>query len=120
VPQEPYNDSSRDWQGFLRFLARKETKGLPGFRLSKGRVEGNTIRVTCPNYLVQRMEDPQRYKKLLSLAREYFGREVEVELECENNSASGAADLKSRVMNDPAVQDVLQQFQAKVVEIKKR
>jgi len=120
VSGEASSEPKRDWQGFLRFLARKETQGLPGFRLSKGRMEGDTIRVTCPNYLVQRMQEPERYQKLLSLAREYFGREVSLELECENGSTSGASDLKSRVMNDPAVQDVLQQFQAKVVEIRKR
>jgi DNA polymerase-3 subunit gamma/tau len=127
APPEPSSEaeatsgSHKDWQGFLSFLARKETQGLPGFRLSKGRVEGNTVRVTCPNYLVKRMEDPERYQKLLDLAREYFGWEVNLELECENTSSSGGSrDLKSRVMNDPKVQNVMQQFQAKVVEIKRR
>ncbi len=115
----PPADSRRDWQGFLQFMSRKETKGLPGFRLSKGKIEGNTVRVTCPNYLVKRMQDRERYQRLLDLVREYFGREVDLELQCENNS-SNTSDLKARVMNDPVVQNVLQQFQAKVVEIRKR
>ncbi|MCF8030649.1 MAG: DNA polymerase III subunit gamma/tau [Desulfohalobiaceae bacterium] len=109
-----------DWNGFLRFLAQKETQGLPGFRLSKGRVEGDTVRVTCPNYLVQRMKEPDRYNRLLGLVREYFGRELSLELECENGNSQGTADLRSKVMNDPTVQNVMQQFQAEVVEIKKR
>jgi DNA polymerase-3 subunit gamma/tau len=116
---EPSADSKRNWDGFLQFMAGKETKGLPGFRLSKGKIEGNTVRVTCPNYLVKRMQDQERYQRLLDLVREYFGREVDLELQCENNS-SNTSDLKARVMNDPAVQNVLQQFQAKVVEIKRR
>ena len=116
---EPPADSKRNWDGFLQFMAGKETKGLPGFRLSKGKIEGNTVRVTCPNYLVKRMQDQERYQRLLDLVREYFGREVDLELQCENNS-SNTSDLKARVMNDPAVQNVLQQFQAKVVEIKRR
>jgi len=115
----PAQTERRDWQGFLRFLKEREIQGLPGFRLSTGRVEGNTVRVTCPGYLAKRMRDPERYQRLLALAREYFGSEVTLELECESGG-SGVADLKSRVMSDPAVQDVLQQFQAKVVEIKRR
>jgi len=110
----------RDWQGFLRFLKERETQGVPGFRLSTGRVEGNTVRVTCPGYLVKRMENPDRYQRLLALAREYFGDEVHLELEGDNNNGSKASDLKSKVMNDPGVQNVMQQFQARVVEIKKR
>ncbi|MEF8823820.1 MAG: hypothetical protein V5B78_09385, partial [Desulfohalobiaceae bacterium] len=116
---EPPADSKRNWDGFLQFMARKETKVLPGFRLSKGKIERNTVRVTCPNYLVKRMQDQERYQRLLDLVREYFGREVDLELQCENNN-SDTSDLRSRVMNDPVVQNVLQQFQAKVVEIKKR
>jgi len=118
-PPKPPADSGRDWNGFLQFMAGKQTKGLPGFRLSKGRIEGNTVRVTCPNYLVKRMQDSERYQKLLELVREYFGGEVDLQLECENSN-SGTSDLKSKVMSDPAVQNVLQQFQAKVVEIKRR
>lgn len=112
--------NAADWEGFLRFLEQKEVSGLPGFRLSRAEIGEDKITVTCPNFLARRMEDFERYNRILELAGQYFGRRMELEFFCSTKAPPENGNLKEKVMNDPAVQSVLQEFGAKVVEVRKR
>jgi DNA polymerase-3 subunit gamma/tau len=117
---EKASSGGRDWSGFIAYV-RQSGNGqqLPNLARAAGRLEGERLIVRCPAFWYERMREKRGFEVLERLAGEYFGRQVAVCPEVDQkNGTQSLPELKKKVMSDPNVQEVMQRFKAKVVEIR--
>ena len=111
---------SAAWNEFVDFV-KKSGNGqqLPSLARAEGRLDGDRLVIRCPAFWYSRMREKRGFEALKRLAAEHFGRRVEVcpEIDQKNGGLSGP-ELKKKVMDDPNVQEVMERFQAKIVEVR--
>jgi DNA polymerase-3 subunit gamma/tau len=116
----PGRSSARDWDGFVAFAKdRGNGQQLPSLWHVRGRIEGDSLVIRCPSFWYTRMQEKGGQAILERLAREYFERAMEVRLEVDQgNGGQNIPELKKKVLSDPNVQEVMERFKAKVVEVR--
>jgi DNA polymerase-3 subunit gamma/tau len=113
---------SKTWDGFLQFL-REEKNGvhLPNLQCVRSVFQQDRLELYCPNFLCERLQDETRYQTLKEKIQKYFDQVNEV---CVYYDASeekpSYQELKKKVMAKPLVQEVMNEFKAKIVDIKPR
>ena len=111
------------WEGFVAYLKNGGfSPPIPGLEQSvQGEVRDGKLNLRCPGYLAKRIrEQRDRLEAMKHLAEEYFQCSLELEIESKNNRQESSADLRDRVLKDPAVRTAMDTFQARLVGIETR
>ncbi|MGM0644977.1 MAG: DNA polymerase III subunit gamma/tau [Thermodesulfobacteriota bacterium] len=113
---------AKTWQGFVQFCQQAAQKGearLPALQQVRGDIDGDTIRIHCQGRVqAERFTETEKKNGVQNLAQRYFERPMQLEV----HQPSGAAmldrnALKQEVLKHPAIQEVLETFQAQLVEV---
>jgi len=112
----------KTWDGFIKSLKNEKNESyLPNLHCVKSVFRQERLELYCPNFLSERLQENRRYETLKEKLQEYFDNIDEVVIYTnEQDDQSSYQDWKERVLNKPLVQDVMQEFQAKIVDIKPR
>lgn len=110
---------SRDWQGFLSYFRSRQNKTvLPNLNQAKGELSGETLTLSCPPFLGKRLQERDKLATLKTVAKEYFQREITILINPDQEkSQENPADRKKKILENPKVQTMLNEFQAKVIEV---
>jgi DNA polymerase-3 subunit gamma/tau len=121
-PGEEEAPQGRGWEGFVRFVRERQNGvNLPNLHLVQGRKQPGKLELQCPRFLDERLKEQQKFLRLQEMAREYFGEPLDIEITCaERKNGCDGAGLKEKVLNDPVVRSCIDQFQAKVLEVRPR
>jgi len=113
---------AKTWDGFIKSLKNEKNESyLPNLHCVKSVFRQERLELYCPNFLSERLQENRRYETLKEKLQEYFDNIDEVVIYTnEQDDQSSYQDWKERVLNKPLVQDVMQEFQAKIVDIKPR
>jgi len=113
---------TKTWDGFIKSLKNEKNESyLPNLHCVKSVFRQERLELYCPNFLSERLQENRRYETLKEKLQEYFDNIDEVVIYTnEQDDQSSYQDWKERVLNKPLVQDVMQEFQAKIVDIKPR
>ncbi len=115
-------EGTKTWQGFVQSL-RNEKNGvcLPNLQCVKSVFRQQKLELYCPNFLFERLQEKTRYQTLKEKVRQYFDHINDIAVYTDDQGDRPSyQDWKKKVMNKPLVQDVLNEFQAKIVDIKPR
>ncbi|MFP4455985.1 MAG: DNA polymerase III subunit gamma/tau [Desulfonatronovibrio sp.] len=115
------DNNSRDCPGFMEFVRAKQGIDESLVRML-GKcdcgLEDNVFKLVCnQEFIFDTIQKNGRAKLLTRLVQEYFGPEARVEFV--NNAFQKETDFKEKALNHPVVKKVLNDFDAKVVEIRK-
>ncbi len=114
-------NNDRDIKGFLRFV-----RSRPGFpehlirMLDSCQLQlmDKVLSIACrQDFIFDNIRKNGREALISDLAVQYFGPEVKVEFV--NHDSDNNSDLKDRALNHPVVKKIINDFEAKIVEIKK-
>ncbi|MDZ7762612.1 MAG: DNA polymerase III subunit gamma/tau [Desulfovermiculus sp.] len=110
--------SNRDWSGFLHFVRSSQDKVLPNLHMVQGRLHGDRLELSCPGYMTQRLQDQNKMAWLKERVQEYFGSSLHIEI-CQIGGGNGreGQELKKKILNQPSVQEAIEKFSARVVEV---
>ncbi len=114
-------EDNKDWQGFLNYVQTKRdgSISLPNLNLVDGKRVNDTLELSCPKFLSERLKDKEKFSCLQSLVQEYFQKDMQINIQgaasCGNNGTNG--ELKKKAMEDPVVREVMDEFQAKVIDV---
>jgi DNA polymerase-3 subunit gamma/tau len=118
-------EEKKDWQGFLNYFRNKvnQEKGLehlPPLGQIQGEIKGKTLELHCPNkFLAQRLEEKAKFKQLQNLVDDFFEQQMDIQII--NTASSRTEDrrqLKEKVLSNPYVQEVIDEFGAQVLEVR--
>ncbi|MFW6054273.1 MAG: DNA polymerase III subunit gamma/tau [Thermodesulfobacteriota bacterium] len=114
-----WENTTGDWQGFLTyFKSRQNGTFLPSLTRVKGELKGDTLTLTCPSFLGERLQEKDKLATLNRIASEYFKREITIRLNFEQTqSKPNPGDLKKKILENPKVKSMLTRFQARVIEV---
>ena len=109
---------NRDWPGFLRFVRSNQDKVLPNLHMVQGRKNGDRLELSCPGYMTQRLQDDNKMAWLKERVKEYFGAPMHIEI-CQMGGEKGleGQELKKKILNEPSVQEAMEKFSARVVDV---
>ncbi|MCF8038113.1 MAG: hypothetical protein K9K79_02245, partial [Desulfohalobiaceae bacterium] len=110
---------SGDWQGFLAyFRSRQNGSFLPSLNHIQGEILGDTLTLTCPTFLGERLQEKDKLATLNKIANEYFEREISIQVNPGPKKAEpNPGDLKNKILANPKVKNMLTEFQARVIEV---
>lgn len=115
------NDNSLDCAGFMEFVRAKQGIDESLIRMldkCNCGFKNNVFKLVCnQEFIFDTIQKNGRTKLLTRLAQEYFGPETGVEFV--NNAFQKETDFREKALNHPAVKKVLNDFDAKIVEIRK-
>lgn len=111
-------DGEKTWQGFVRTLRAGKEKVLPNLHLVQGRMEGNHLKLHCPGFLAQRLQDRDKMAWLQKRVEAYFGSGLEISI-CHQGNDTGQdfQQRKKKIEDDPVVKEVIEQFSARIVDV---
>ncbi len=120
--KEPVScEQDRDWQGFLNYVQTKRdgTICLPNLNLVQGKKIGETLQLSCPKFLSERLKEQEKFNYLQSLVREYFQKDMQVNIvnSVPEKPSGSNNDRKKKVMDSPVVKEIMDEFQAKVIDV---
>ena len=108
----------RDWNGFLGFVQESKRGVLPNLHMVKGSLNGDRLQLICPGFLAQRLQDRDKRAWLQDQIATYFGNSLNIEIQQEGGvPQEDGPSLKKKILNEPAVQEALEHFAARVVDI---
>ncbi len=112
----------KDWQHFLSYIKSKSNgKTLPNLHLVKGIIKGDVLELYCPQFLDKRLIEKDKFQYLSGLVQEYFNSPMQIKiLRNQENQNITELDLKKKVLNDPIIKNAIDEFQAKILEVKPR
>lgn len=122
MPQEEEGDFS----AFLNFCAqncRPEEIGLNALRKARAYWSNPQKLVISCGHRSQGtiFRENGRREKLLKLCREFFGNEVQLEIELpEEKAVPSKNELKNKALSDPGVKKVLDKFNARLIDVQVR
>jgi hypothetical protein len=104
------------------YLQEECSLPIPGLgQAVQGEVQAGRLTLYCPGFLAKRVrEQPAKLETMKQLAETYFQRPMELQIEASNNGQESTADLRERVLREPAVKTAMETFQAKLVDIEPR
>ncbi|MFW6414676.1 MAG: DNA polymerase III subunit gamma/tau [Thermodesulfobacteriota bacterium] len=117
-------DEQKDWQGFLEYVQTKRdgSISLPNLNLVQGERVDDTLELSCPKFLSERLKDKEKFNCLQSLVREYFQKDLQISIQGAAGTANRGTngELKKNAMQDPVVKEVMDEFQAKLLDVLSR
>lgn len=119
-------EEKKDFSDFLDFCAqncRPEEIGLNALRKARAYWPNPQKLVISCGHRSQGsiFQENGRREKLLKLCREFFGNEVQLEIELPEEKAVPSKDeLKKKALNDPGVRKVLDKFNARLIDVQVR
>ncbi len=112
---------NKDWPGFIKFVCGRHGRSdsmVTMLKNCEGRLQDNVLSLLCKqDFIFDNIRKNGREKIIADLASEYFGSEIKVEFV--NNAPRHDNNFKEKTLNHPAVQKVIKDFDAKIVEIKR-
>lgn len=122
--KEKKTDSEKslsDWQGFLDFLQKRQDSSilLPNMNLTEGIIKDNTLELHCPKFLSERLKTREKFDYLQKLLREYFQSDMQLEIlnTSRDEDSNSNGDLRKKVMDRPIIREIVDEFQAKVIDV---
>ncbi|MFP4049885.1 MAG: DNA polymerase III subunit gamma/tau [Desulfovermiculus sp.] len=111
-------DGEKSWQGFVRSLRSGKEKVLPNLHLVQGQMEGNHLKLHCPGFLAQRLQDRDKMAWLQKRVDAYFGSGLKISI-CQQGNDAGRdfQQRKKKIEDEPVVKEAIEQFSARVVDI---
>jgi DNA polymerase-3 subunit gamma/tau len=119
-------EEKKDFSGFLDFCTkncRPEEIGLNALRKARAYWPSPQKLVISCGHRSQGaiFRENGRQEKLLKLCREFFGNDVQLEIELPEERAVPSKDeLKKKALNDPGVKKVLDKFNARLLDVQER
>ncbi len=110
-------NAPKTWKGFLDFLERdKKIKEFPHVHICDGKIEGNNVFIKCPEFWLTRLKsDPNRYLLFQDMVKDFFGKNIKLVFNIIQNQDKNS--IKKKVMQDPIVQEVIDKFNARLVDV---
>lgn len=104
------------WDGFVEFLKKKKIdQKIPHIAVCKGQIDENKLVITCPSYWLERLNASNITRGIFEKSiKEYFGNipyEFNIEKKKDYNT------LKEKILNDPKINLIIKEFNAKIVDI---
>ncbi|RQD55685.1 DNA polymerase III subunit gamma/tau [Desulfonatronovibrio magnus] len=119
--QKADNQVKKDWDGFVEFCNTKGPDEAALVRMLKscpGIIEEDELKIVCKqSFVYDSLNKSERQRELTSLTQQYFGSQVKLSLvhdAPENNSS-----FRTKALNHPVVKKVLDDFDARIIEIRK-
>jgi DNA polymerase-3 subunit gamma/tau len=119
-------EEKKDFSDFLDFCTkncRPEEIGLNALRKARAYWPSPQKLVISCGHRSQGaiFQENGRQEKLLKLCREFFGSDVQLEIELPEERAVPSKDeLKEKALNDPGVKKVLDKFNARLLDVQER
>lgn len=113
----------RGWKSFLSFVAEESERtgrALHGLSRSKGILEDGVLRICVPSrVLFDALNATDKSELLSEMCRSFFGEDVRVELIPPKQArVPTMEELKQKVADDPFFTRIMDEFQARIVEVR--
>ena len=119
--EEIQDKENKDWPGFMQFVCGKHGRNdslVTMLNNCEGRLQDNVLIFVCKqDFIFENIRKNGREKLIADLTNEYFGSGIKVDFV--NNAPRHDNNYKEKALNHPAVQKVIKDFDAKIVEIKR-
>ncbi len=111
----------KNWPGFIEFLKKKlgpEDSLIRMLGNCDCKLEDNSLILVCnQEFIFDNIRKNGRDRVINELAGQYFGPEVRIDFI--NNGQTNDSSFRDKALNHPAVKKVINDFDARIVEIKK-